>query len=326
MKSPFFSVVMPTYNRSGLLKEAVRSITDQSFEDFELLIVDDHSTDDTKNAVASFKDSRIKYIVNDRTKGGAGTRNAGIFRAKGHWVAFLDDDDVWLPNKLELQYRKIQEVDNAVGLIYSGSAAYDFTKKCEVSVFVPEKEGWIQQDLLYRNYIGTFSKVAIRADLLKKLGGLDERFEALQDMELYVRITGVSKVAFVNETLTYTRRTNKDRITFNFEKKLKSSLLFWEQYRHIINENPRLRHRAASRVFVFACELRDRKYIIKALPWTLAGLFFDIQNTICIFGTIYCHFKSSGPLLRLFDGKDRIRLSRLHLGEVDTADRRWCHF
>ena len=215
MITPFFSVVIPTYNRSELLKEAVHSIMDQSFEDFELLIVDDHSTDDTKNVVASFKDSRIKYIVNDRTKGGAGTRNAGIFRAKGHWVAFLDDDDVWLPNKLELQYKKIQEVDSAVGLIYSGSAAYDFTKMRVMSVCLPEKEGWVQKDLLYKNYVGTFSRVTIRADLLKKHGGLDERFEAVQDWELCVRIAGTCKIAFIKEILTYSRFSNKDRDSGN---------------------------------------------------------------------------------------------------------------
>lgn len=296
MVTPFFSVVIPTYNRSGLLKEAVHSIMDQSFEDFELLIVDDHSTDNTKNVVASFQDTRIKYIVNDRTKGGAGTRNAGIFRAKGDWVAFLDDDDVWLPNKLESEYKKIQEVDSAVGLVYSGSATYDFSKKRQLTVHVPEKEGWIQKDLLYKNYIGTFSRVSIQSDLLKKIGGLDERFESLQDRELFVRIASISKVVFIKKTLVYMRTSNTDRITTNHTKRLNGILLFYEKYKHLMNENRRLRHRSASLVFLFAFQQRNRKQILSALPWTVAGLFIDIPNLIWVSRMIYYHFRTRAPV------------------------------
>ena len=322
MVTPFFSVVIPTYNRSGLLKEAVHSIMDQSFEDFELLIVDDHSSDDTKNVVASFKDSRIKYISNDRTKGGAGTRNAGIFRAKGRWVAFLDDDDVWLSNKLELQYKKIQEVDSVVGLVYSGSAGYDFAGKRVISEHIPEKEGWIQEDLLYKNYIGTFSRVVIRADILKKVGGLDERFEAAQDWELCVRLAGTCKIAFIKEILTYSRFSNKDRITLNPEKKLKSALLFWQKYEHLIKGNFRLRYHAATQVFVLAFKQRDMGHIIRVLPWTFAGLFFDIENVSLVFGTIYYQFIRNPPpsAFRIFSRKNRIRHSHLYLGEVDTGE------
>ena len=149
MNKPFFTVVIPTYNRAELLKEAIQSVFDQTFENFELIVIDDHSTDKTKDVVSSFHDSRIKYILNDHAKGGAGTRNAGIFRAKGEWIAFLDDDDIWLPKKLELQYKKIQEIDCTVGLIYTGYAVYDFDKKREILVAIPKKDGSIQNDLLY---------------------------------------------------------------------------------------------------------------------------------------------------------------------------------
>lgn len=296
MNKPFFTVVIPTYNRSELLREAINSVLAQTFGNFELIVVDDHSIDDTKNVVASFQDPRIKYILNDRAKGGAGTRNAGIFRANGDWVAFLDDDDVWLPNKLESEYKKIQEVDSAVGLVYSGSAKYDFTKKRQLSVFVPEKEGWIQKDLLYKNYIGTFSRVSIRSDLLKKIGGLDEGFESLQDRELFVRIASIYKVVFIKETLVYMRTSNTDRISTNHTKRLNGILLFWEKYKHLINENLRLRHRSASLVFVFAFKQRNRKQILSALPWTVAGLFIDIPNLIWVSRMIYHDFRSRGSV------------------------------
>ena len=91
--SPTFSVVIPTHNRAEMLREAIQSVLDQTFTDFELLVVDYHSSDNTAEVVASVADPRIIYLINDHARGGAGTRNAGTFRAKGEWVAFLDSDE-----------------------------------------------------------------------------------------------------------------------------------------------------------------------------------------------------------------------------------------
>src|SRR4030043_1639450 len=159
---PFFTVVIPTYNRSAFLKEALQSVLDQTFQDFEVLVIDDHSTDNTKEVVESFYDDRITYILNDRARGGAGTRNAGIFRARGEWVAFLDDDDIWLPKRLDLLFLKCRQVDEGVGLIYTGGAYYDFQKKQITSLGKTKMKGWVIYDLLCFNDIGSFSRVAIR--------------------------------------------------------------------------------------------------------------------------------------------------------------------
>ncbi len=107
MNNTFFTVIIPTYNRLELLKDAIQSVIDQTFSDFELIIVDDQSTDNTKEMVCSFCDERIKYFLNDHVKGPGGARNSGIFRAKGEWIAFLDSDDIWLPKKLDLIHEKI---------------------------------------------------------------------------------------------------------------------------------------------------------------------------------------------------------------------------
>ncbi len=282
MEYPYFTVVIPTYNRAKLLKEAIQSVCNQTFTNFEVIVVDDHSTDNTKVVVNSFQDTRIKYVLNDLSTGGAGTRNAGIFRSCGKWVAFLDDDDVWLKEKLELQHKKIQVCDDMVGLIYCGRASYDFEKKQEILLYVPQKRGWIQNDLLYKNYIGTYSTVVIKADLLKKLYGLDERFMGMQDMELYVRIAGIAKVEFLKEKLVHVRQSNNDKISYNPQKKLESSILFWQKYNYLINKNCRLKHRAASRVFINAFDYKDRKYMFKVFFWIVLGLLFDIKNVFWV--------------------------------------------
>lgn len=280
MNYTFFSVIIPTYNRPELLKDAIQSVIDQTFSDFELIIVDDHSTDNTKEVVDSFCDERIKYFLNDHAKGPGGARNAGLFRAKGEWVAFLDSDDMWLPKRLELLHEKTREIDNSVGLIYTGLTNYDFDNEQEISSVVPEKEGWIQRELLYKNYIGTFSVVTILTDLLKRVGGIDERFYCFEDCDLYVRIAGLSKVVFIKEPLTYVRTINKDRLSRVSDKWLHGHQLFWEKHREIINKDPQLRHRAASRVFATAVRQGNIVEISKAFPWTLMGLLFDLPNLV----------------------------------------------
>lgn len=101
---PKVSVVIPTYNYGRFLGEAIQSVLDQTFEDFELIVVDDGSTDNTKEVVDSFADPRVKYIYQEN-RGHSAANNVGILASKGEYVAILDADDVWLPQKLELQVK-----------------------------------------------------------------------------------------------------------------------------------------------------------------------------------------------------------------------------
>ena len=202
------------------------------------------------------------------------------------WVGFLDDDDVWLSNKLEIFYIKISNSQDNVGFIYSGYSTYNFTKKQEIFQHMPVKKKLKFKDILYKNYIGTFSVVAIHADLLKKIGGLDERFGSMQDMELYVRILNITQIVSVNKKLSYIRVSNLDRISLKTEIKLYTSLLFWEKYHQFINQNLKLRCRAASRVFIYSHRLKKWGYFFKTLYWILIGLIVDVHNSIWTFRKI----------------------------------------
>lgn len=276
--TPLFSVIILTFNRSNFLKAAIESVLNQSYGNFELIIIDDNSTDNTKEVIDSFQDGRIRYFINNRSKGQAGARNSGIAKASGQWVAFLDDDDIWLSGKLEKQQHQISEIDYSIGFLYTGYASYDFDKSEIISVFTPEKRGWIQKEILYKNPIGGICSVAIRKDLFEKAGGFDEKFPSMVDMDMWVRISGLTGIDYINETLVYVRKSNEDRISLNLERKLNGSLLFWEKYRDLINNDPRLRHRAASRVFEFAFQQGNVENVLKSLPWTLSGLFYDFSN------------------------------------------------
>jgi glycosyltransferase involved in cell wall biosynthesis len=117
---PKVSVIIPTYNRAGLLKRAIQSVLNQIYQDFEIIIVDDASTDNTENVIESFKEHRIRYIKHESNKGAAVARNTGIKFANENYIAFQDSDDEWLPEKLEKQMEIIEHASPRVGVVYTG--------------------------------------------------------------------------------------------------------------------------------------------------------------------------------------------------------------
>lgn len=107
--SELVSIIMPSYNTGKFIAESIKSVLAQTYQDFELIIVDDCSTDDTEEVVKSFNDSRIIFIKNETNSGAAVSRNRALREAKGKWIAFLDSDDLWMPQKLELQLNFMKE-------------------------------------------------------------------------------------------------------------------------------------------------------------------------------------------------------------------------
>ncbi len=119
-KRPTVSVIIPTYNRAHLLGRAIESVLDQTYQDFEIIVVDDASADETEEVVKSFGDDRINHIRHQKNKGGSAARNTGIKAARGEFIAFLDSDDEWVPKKLEKEIDRLQTLSNEVGVVYSG--------------------------------------------------------------------------------------------------------------------------------------------------------------------------------------------------------------
>ena len=129
------SIIMPSWNTERFIAETIQSVLDQTYTNWELIIVDDCSSDNTDEVVASFKDERIKYLHNEKNSGAALTRNKALREAKGEWIAFLDSDDLWMPEKLEHQidfmnkngyslsfteYEKIDEESKPLNIYVSG--------------------------------------------------------------------------------------------------------------------------------------------------------------------------------------------------------------
>lgn len=197
------SVVIPTYNRENTIIRAVNSVLNQTFEDFELLIIDDGSTDQTKDMITEIEDTRVKYIKLPLNRGASFARNSGIRAAKGEYIAFQDSDDEWLPNKLELQVKAMEAESNEVGLIYT-KFYYDredgrFEWPPEIA---PEymKSGNVFPYMLKYNPVGG-PTMMIRKECFQRVGLFNTELRSMEDYELALRIAKVYKLLLINKNL-----------------------------------------------------------------------------------------------------------------------------
>lgn len=218
MKKPTVSIIIPSYNRGYCIEACIRSALVQSYVNIEVIVVDDASTDDTRERVESIADFRLHYVAHGRNRGGAAARNTGIRHATGEYIAFLDSDDRWLPDKLEKQMWGLLSGGGDYGLSYTWLLCVDDHGK-ETMRMCPEYEGDCSQQILISNFIGSFSNVVIRRDLLAMVGGLDESMKSCQDWDLFIRLLRITRVHCQREYLVHYRQSSGDAVRISSNPK-----------------------------------------------------------------------------------------------------------
>lgn len=235
------SVVIPTYNRSKKLKRAVNSVLDQTYPYFEVIVVDDRSTDDTKEVVKKFKDERIKYHRNESNLGGGESRNVGIELSKNEYIAFLDDDDEWFPSKLEKQVKVLEKADWSYCGVYTGLVK--IKNGIPVSKKLSYKEGDLFKELLWENIIGSTSVVLLKRDSIKDVGGFKEDLPASQELDLFLKLSKKYKFKAVPEPLVRYYIHGDEQITSDHSKKLASKKYLFKKYKKEITADSKLHAR-----------------------------------------------------------------------------------
>ncbi len=181
---PFFSIIIPTYNRAQLIGKAIDSVVKQTFSDWELVIVDDGSTDDTKDVIEKYKlqNNRIKYIYQPNAERSA-ARNNGIKNAQGEYICFLDSDDYFLPNRLEILFKELKKRSFQVAAFFTGV-------KIEKNGSLFPKEDLIHTDNIFEYLVLTAihsQQVCIHSNILKEVN-YDTQLNIGEDLELWMRI------------------------------------------------------------------------------------------------------------------------------------------
>lgn len=208
------TAIITTHNRIDVLPRAINSVLNQSYKDIELIVVSDGSTDGTDEYMKSYEqDNCVRYISYTPGHGGNYARNQGILNAKGEYLAFLDDDDEWLPEKIEKQVAVLNKNPEA-GLVYAAVRSIYVNEGIDYCFF-PKYEGDLSKRILIGNCIGTTSCVMVRRELVAD-ELFDEELKAMQDHEMWIRLCQKTKVAYCNEVLlNYYNQTKTKQVTSN---------------------------------------------------------------------------------------------------------------
>lgn len=187
---PFFSVIVPTYNRAEKLRRSIRSVLDQTFADFELLVMDDGSTDHTQEVVEGFGDLRIRYEWAENSGGPATPRNRGIDVAQAEWMCFLDADDIWYPNKLEVIAQAIDDYPDSEVFCHNEISSVLATGRKSLMRLGPYTAAFYKFMLVLGNCIAT-SATTVRLDFINMHGlrfNQSDDYVIVEDYDLWLRI------------------------------------------------------------------------------------------------------------------------------------------
>lgn len=210
---PTVSVILPTYNRAHVVGRAVLSVLHQTYQDFELIVVDDASTDSTQNVLACLQDDRTRIIQHRNNRGAAAARNVGIEASRGQYVAFQDSDDEWLPEKLQKQVAMLSAAPDEVGVVYCGFQRIEGNRirthpswaarwASKIPSHTRRLTGNVHDSLKRGNFVTTQAAM-IRRTCFETAGLFDERLPLLEDWELWLRVSQHCQFVYLDEPLVF---------------------------------------------------------------------------------------------------------------------------
>ncbi len=271
------SVVITTCGRKPeILRRAVESVLRQTYSDWELIVVDDSPReyafrDDVRRMVEETgeENRRVRYIPHEVNRGACAARNTGLAAAGGEYIAYLDDDDEWLPQKLELQVRKAGEAGPDTALIYCGS--FVRVEGMEETILKKRQyhRGSIFDTLILENYIGSTSFPLMRTECLREIGGFDVSMQSAQDADVWLRLAAGYRIDYVETPLVYYHKHSGERITTNVAKKIAGMERLNEKNREYLSKHP---YAFCIRNMKLACMYAKGGELGKALGiWTKAA-------------------------------------------------------
>ncbi len=239
MSDPFFSVIIPTYNRSAFIRRSISSVLNQQFQDFEVIVVDDGSTDNTESEVATVNDKRLRYFKKDNGERGA-ARNFGVRQARGRYINFLDSDDSFYPHHLQTAHEFLSR--NPVEVFSLEFDVRDLQGRLHRA---PDPADGINRKIVFGNYLGLSPVFARKEVLLENRFNEDRALSSLEDWELWIRLCA--------------------RFTFHQVRKVTSTVTHHDE-RSVLTGDPTAIEAKVSRFISFVkADAKNRQYYGKRL-------------------------------------------------------------
>ena len=292
-QSKLVTVVIPTFKRAGKLKKALRSVMLQSFKNFDVIVVDDNTNNEESAKVRKICISNnVNYIKNFRKKGGCGSRNSAILSTSSKYIAFLDDDDLWLANKLKVQFDFLNKNSN-YSAVYSNF--YKYYQEINLLVSSPKKHDLNYQDLLKGRCPASTSLVMVNRKLLFEAGLFDEELPSFQDYDMWIRLTKIKPIGFVNKNLAIFTQHSSDRVSINLEKRFQGLNLIVRKWGREINKH--------NNVSKFINKFKSEAYESNALAQTGHSYLKMITfRTLSVVYNKYCFSCWKRLLISFFGG------------------------
>ncbi|MDT8860335.1 glycosyltransferase [Alkalihalobacillus sp. MEB130] len=289
-RSGLVSVIMPVYNREATVRDAVQSILEQTYEYFELIIVDDASTDCSASIIQGIEDRRIRFYSHETNKGGSAARNTGILMAQGKWIAFQDSDDIWKRDKLEKQMNYVSEMDQvSPSIIYTSFIRHKDGKQ----ELIPQadhrkKQGDIHKELIEENFIST-QTVLLPKECFNHNEMFAEDLPRFQDWELWLRLSLSYRFVWIEEPLVDVFYT-EESISSNHKKLVLAYEKILDKHQHLFEQAGS--YYLASYLCSYGHNLclagdtkRGRKVLFQAYRENKKSLKCFLSMISCIFGT-----------------------------------------
>ncbi|MBT3690360.1 glycosyltransferase family 2 protein [bacterium] len=270
---PKVSVIIPTFNRPELIKDSVLSVLNQTYTDLEVIVVDDGVDIRAESVINEIDDKRVKYVQHEVNKGGGAARNTGLKHARGEYIAFLDDDDAWFENKLEIQMKEFEKTGRDVGFCFCAvECDYGNNNKKNTSV----SEGVADyHELVLRRFKGFLTvTLIIKKYVFDEVGNFDINFVSHQEPDLMIRVTRKFKGLGVNKPLVYLNmKEGHDHIGSNIVKKISGRKMIIEKYIDEYNTIPKI---LAKHYFQLALFYRENKDYLNARTYFKKAWFKNI--------------------------------------------------
>lgn len=232
MNNSLISIIVPSFNRATLIEKTLESICKQTYQNWECLVVDDFSTDDTLNIVNRFCSlhPKFKSLTNQRKKGAQGARNTGILNATGDYIIFFDSDDIMLPEFVEKLYSNITQKNTDITTCFS--TKMDRTANKEIGKFTWICNGNIHSQMLKGETYVDYNCAIIKKSKLFEIGLTDENCPSFQEWDTHLRLSKVSTYSTVEEELAYYYVNGSDTISSDKRREVNGYLYIFKKHKN----------------------------------------------------------------------------------------------
>ncbi len=281
------SVVVITYKRPiNILSRAIESVLRQTYSKLELIVVNDAPNEiklrkEISEYLIKLNDSRIKYIVHEENKGANAARNTGLDNALGKYIAYLDDDDEWLPEKLSVQKKEFEK-NKKLGLVYSSFyIKNDKKEKVEKNIFLP-RQGYLRA-LIEDNYIGSTSFPLLLTEAVKKVGGFDVNQKSCQEYELWLRIGKQYDIVGIKDMVGIYYFSEDSTFKGNYESYFAGDCAIIEKHKNLFEKYPIEYSNHFLRMFIYMLKNGQIKKALYFKKKAFKVCWYNTNNILLIY-------------------------------------------